>query len=1038
MRCKMVKRRTRLLPVMVIAFTMVNLATQSVPGIPKAYATQISSNEITSGREEELSDSISDGGIMIKESAGAESSVTESGGVKEESEQSKNGTEGNTDEEGAGGEHEPVILEIRNPKHKGNKKKGISGSGTYNWKVKTHNSQEAYIDDAGEGIRKALLTNASAIEISFGDFDVAGNTSVNHDDGKYGDYLSEGNTNGENIQYVKLAAQLLESSCVHTGTPEEGDYLLNSILSATYEYRHDLSRGEYSLLISDLNYLSGSEKQSYVKEMVSRFIQENNIAGKDPFRQIKAVYDYLHKNISYESNGADTAGDALEEGAASSMGLCSLAYYMLNSMDIDTRIISGGNKDWLIVSLGDKYYYLDPAEDSSAAEEDSYRYFLSGDRSFSKTHEPGWQFTADSFKSSYPISDEDYIESSVTLDRSEAKLAVGGSLQLNAASSNGETVKYSSSDDSIASVSNSGLVTAIKEGKTVITARVRDGEASCIVHVVSEPEVIVTAKDNVTQYVSGTGSYFEGDVVTITAVRETRDGYLFDEWNMLPEVKYLDGGSKKDYRVSFYMPAGPVKAEAVYSKIAVSSILVDHPKFEMKAGTQKSMGWTVEPSNAFTGDMMFKSSNEDIATVDDKGTVTAVAAGTAKITLSCSGAEAACDITVTGEEYTIHVTGRNTAGVVKTQDKIVTAGEEITISVPNIEKYGYKFDKWLDRPAGITYVDGYDNSSIKTRFVMPDCDLSMEATYKEIVVESIKLKNERISINAGKTYKLKQDITVSPTNALEKALTYSSSDESVARVSTAGVITGVNEGDATIKISCGDITATCEVTVKGSGSTASGTEYLRLNAASLKMYVGRTYKLSVSSRNAGTVSFSSDNNSIASVDSSGTVTGISAGECTVTAVSSSGKTSDTVKVTVVELTSTSAGTGNKVSNARMLKYKASAAKYRADADKLRADAIRNGLWEADSAVTKPSVYEPDADTTGKKQAMQTTVSQPTGDYTALWFWVSILLLVGILSSAFYMANKKRRKINKREPLIKKVGADGNLEDSRRQEKSDGK
>lgn len=86
-----------------------------------------------------------------------------------------------------------------------------------------------------------------------------------------------------------------------------------------------------------------------------------------------------------------------------------------------------------------------------------------------------------------------------------------------------------------------------------------------------------------------------------------------------------------------------------------------------------------------------------------------------------------------------------------------------------------------------------------------------EVTVLPITAEKIVLDLTEVFLNQSDTIKITASIT--PENTTDKTITWSSSDEKVATVSTDGIITAVGVGKATITASCGDIAATCEVTV---------------------------------------------------------------------------------------------------------------------------------------------------------------------------------------------------------------------------------
>ncbi len=82
-----------------------------------------------------------------------------------------------------------------------------------------------------------------------------------------------------------------------------------------------------------------------------------------------------------------------------------------------------------------------------------------------------------------------------------------------------------------------------------------------------------------------------------------------------------------------------------------------------------------------------------------------------------------------------------------------------------------------------------------------------------VAVTGITLDKSAVEVTEGMTVNL-LTATVTPDNATDKSVTWTSSDENIATVSD-GKITGVSLGSATITAQSGEFTATCEVTVKG-------------------------------------------------------------------------------------------------------------------------------------------------------------------------------------------------------------------------------
>ena len=90
---------------------------------------------------------------------------------------------------------------------------------------------------------------------------------------------------------------------------------------------------------------------------------------------------------------------------------------------------------------------------------------------------------------------------------------------------------------------------------------------------------------------------------------------------------------------------------------------------------------------------------------------------------------------------------------------------------------------------------------------------------KTVEVTDVSLDKETLELEVGKTATL--TATVSPDDATDKTVTWSSSAATIASVSTAGLVTGVKAGEAKIYADAGDFRATCTVTVKSSGQATT-------------------------------------------------------------------------------------------------------------------------------------------------------------------------------------------------------------------------
>ena len=170
-----------------------------------------------------------------------------------------------------------------------------------------------------------------------------------------------------------------------------------------------------------------------------------------------------------------------------------------------------------------------------------------------------------------------------------------------------------------------------------------------------------------------------------------------------------------------------------------------------------------------------------------------------------------------------------------------------------------------------------------------------------IVVTGITLDKTTATVEEGATVTL--TATVTPENATDKTVTWSTSNEAIATVS-GGVVTGVKAGEVTITAKAGDKSATCTVTV-----TAAATEpevvpvtgvTLSQPAVTLDIDQSITLTATVAPENATNkaVTWASDKTDVATVDANGKVTAVAAGTANITVTTADGGKTATCAVTV--------------------------------------------------------------------------------------------------------------------------------------------
>ena len=160
-----------------------------------------------------------------------------------------------------------------------------------------------------------------------------------------------------------------------------------------------------------------------------------------------------------------------------------------------------------------------------------------------------------------------------------------------------------------------------------------------------------------------------------------------------------------------------------------------------------------------------------------------------------------------------------------------------------------------------------------------------------VEVESVSLNKSEMTLTEGESETLAA--TVTPENAENKSIKWSSNNEAVATVDANGTVTAKSAGTAVITAtSTNGKSASC--TVKVEKKQIPVTE-VRLSESTVGIVEGSTYKLTATvlpenTTDSKSVSWSSSNSEVATVDANGTVTAKRAGTVVITATSTNGKT----------------------------------------------------------------------------------------------------------------------------------------------------
>lgn len=221
----------------------------------------------------------------------------------------------------------------------------------------------------------------------------------------------------------------------------------------------------------------------------------------------------------------------------------------------------------------------------------------------------------------------------VVLSCYEKRIPIDGEFLLIAVTSNLKMPTFKSSNSSVASVDSYGLVTGKKAGTCKITAKVKGGEASCKVTV--ERSTLTISKTS--------ASMENGAELKLTAKVST--GHDITWKSSSQAVCTVD-----EYGVVTAKKCGTAKitakadGESATCKVTVKKPTVSLNKTEAELYRDQTLKLTAKSSNK--SEIVWKSSKNSVAMVDDTGTVTAIAHGTARITATVDGVSKTCKVTV--------------------------------------------------------------------------------------------------------------------------------------------------------------------------------------------------------------------------------------------------------------------------------------------------------------------------------------------------------------------------------------------------------
>lgn len=440
---------------------------------------------------------------------------------------------------------------------------------------------------------------------------------------------------------------------------------------------------------------------------------------------------------------------------------------------------------------------------------------------------------------------------------------------------------WTSSDTTVATVDEDGLVTLLRAGTALITVRP------------AYNPYLAMAQCELTVLQSATGFSLITSEITLEAGKKEKIKYKMEPESATTEIFWKsmntsiatvnsDGtvvavGPGKTYVVATTDNGFSASCQIIVTK-AATGITLDVYNLKLAVGDTYQVVAQPNPKNSTEKTFTWRSQNSAIATVNSSGKVTGVKAGKTTIYVK----------TKSGKVVELYVTvyDKVTSMKLNYSKKTIGKGKKFTLkaiftpaNATNKKVLWSSSNKAVASVTSAGVVSGLRGGVAIITAVSQDGGhtATCMVTVKQPVTK-ITLNKSSYALGIGRTVQLKA--TVKSNYATNQKLLWTSTNVKIASVDKRGLVKGLKKGTVTIKCKATDGSgeyATCKIRV------VRQVTKITLNRTTLKMLVGETRKMKakVSPSNADfkVVKWSSSDPEIAAIDSNGNVTALSVGNC---------------------------------------------------------------------------------------------------------------------------------------------------------------
>jgi uncharacterized protein YjdB len=510
-----------------------------------------------------------------------------------------------------------------------------------------------------------------------------------------------------------------------------------------------------------------------------------------------------------------------------------------------------------------------------------------------------------------PVNSVQIIPSSATISVGRTAGLIAQLLDAAGAPLAGRTVTWSSSAPQIASVASDGVVTAVAAGQATITATAEGKSGTASVTVTPVPVASISVSPTSASITSGKTQLFTATV--LDAQGNVLSGRVVSWLSGAPAVATIDQtGLATAIGAGSAVIVATVEGQQAtvtltVTAVTVASVRVTPANSTLQVGQTQQLAAAVSDGSGapLPGKVpTWSSSAAAVATVSSAGLVTAVGTGSATITATSDGVTgtatvlvapvAVASVTVTPPTVGLTVGGTVTLQVGLTDasgNSLPLAGRVITYTsnAPSVASVS---------AAGVVTALSAGSASIVVTCEGKTATASITVTAP--TVSSVDVTPGSSTLSAGNTVQLTavakdNNGTVIP----GVAITWSTSDGSVASVTSAGLVTAVSSGSASITATAAGVLGIATISVTASTSVGSVT----VSPATSNVLTGQQVSLTATPRDGS-------GNPISNPSVSWTV---SNGKATLSRTSGTSITATTRDSGVVTITASSAGlTGTSV------------------------------------------------------------------------------------------------------------------------------